>query len=595
MIASPPRIPRPYQTQCLDSVIYWEQQGFHEQLVILPTGTGKTFCASSLPEAIGMLPWQTLLFLVGTEELAFQAVEDLQEANPGLRVSLEKAEYSADVDADLIVASMQTLARSPERLAKLAALPLRVVFVDEADTWVARDPMKVLHGLRVLKGEDNRDESILLVGLTATPRRHSGEALECLFSKIAYRKSIMEMVAAGWVAEPVIYRVDTGIDLDSISVKKNSGGRDYDEKELANTVNTPRLNALVVKKYLEYGAGLPTIAFTVNIEHSEELARTFRHHGIDFEPISSNTPKAKRKELVEAHRNGDLTGLASCQALLVGFNSPRATVSLFVRPTLSGRLYTQAVGRTGRPFPAPEQRATHTGYVKRNNIIVDFVGNSQRNRLYTGSTLFGLNPQFDMEGRPVREVLAEIEELQKQNPTLDVTQFTSLEAIEASVHSVDAWKPPTIPKLAKSCSSFIWTQDRENVYRLSAPGLTVFIEHNHLGQYEVYRQQDKTEDVRQIFSEPEDSFAFADSLIPDEVVVLMKAKSRWRKEPPSENQCQHLYWKDPVIRNRFRDGQAFYRFACHQFATLGNSAFSKGNLSLRIDMLKRAKEKGATK
>jgi ATP-dependent helicase IRC3 len=589
--AAPARTPRPYQTECLDAIVRCDAEGKRDLLVVLPTGCGKTFIASSLPEAIGLAPWEQLLFLVGTEELAFQAVEDLQEANPHLVVDLEKAEFSANPDADLIVASMQTLARSPQRLAKIAALALRVVFVDECDTAVSREYMRVLKELRVLKGEDNRDPSILLIGLTATPRRHDGIALECLFSHIAYRRSILEMVAEGWVAEPVIYRVDTGLDLDAVRVKKGTGGRDFDDKELAEQINTPRVNALVVKKYLEYGAGLPAIAFTVSIDHSEELARTFRQHGIGFEAISSNTPKAKRKELVEAHRNMELTGLASCAALLVGFNSPPATVSCFVRPTLSGRLYTQAVGRTGRPYPPPEQLATHTGYFKKHNLILDFVGASSQNRLYTGSTLFGLNPQFDMGGRPVRKVLAEIQQIQERHPALDLTQYTSLDAINAAAHSVDAWTPPPIPKLAKSCSQFVWMQHGENIYRLPTPQATVYIEQNHLGQYEVRREaKGSPPDKHLRFNEPEDAFSYADSLVPDETVPLLKRNSRWRKDPPTEPQCTHLWHRDPDIKQRFHGGTEFYRWARHQFND-GNLAWSKGALSMRINVLKAARQK----
>ena len=67
----------------------------------------------------------------------------------------------------------------------------------------------------------------------------------------------------------------------------------------------------------------------------------------------------------------------------------------------------------------------------------------------------------------------------------------------------------------------------------------------------------------------------------------MLAKSRWRKEPPSEPQCDLLWHKDPIVRKSFAGGPEFYRFATHQFAH-GNVAFSKGNVSQRIEIAKRA-------
>jgi ATP-dependent helicase IRC3 len=579
---------RDYQVAALESIVRADAEGCKRGLVILPTGTGKTQIASSLPEAIGLNGWEVMAFIVAQEELAFQAMESLQRANPTLRVTLEKAEHHGDIDADIVVASIDTLSRSEGRLAAFAEIPFRVIFLDECHAAVSPKYLKVLRELRVLKGEDNVDPQRLLIGLTATPKRFDGLALERIFDKIVFRRGIREMVEQKWIADPVAYRIETGLGLDDIQMRQG----DFATGALSQKVNTPTINALIVQKYLQYGKGLPAIAFTVDIDHSECLADVFRHHGLAFEAISSNTPKARRKELVEAHRNMDILGLASCQALLTGFDSPPATVALFARPTCSSLLYTQALGRVLRPYPAPESAATHTGYVKTNAIILDFVGASSKHRLFTASTLFGLNPQFDPEGKSITRAVAAMEDLQKQNPTLDIAAYAGLDDARAAAVSVDMWKPAPIPKLAKSCSQFIWMMESEDVYRLSAPGLSVYLTLNHLGQYEVFRQADGAEpDMRMIFDDPEDGFSFADSLVPVEFVPLIRANARWRKQTPSKAQAILLWRKDPVIRKRFGSGEAFHNWACHQVEYTGNQSFSKGALSMRIDILKRAKSK----
>jgi ATP-dependent helicase IRC3 len=581
---------RPYQQEAISAVVEAEAQGCINQLIALPCGTGKTRIASHLPAAIGLMSWEVMLFLVSGEQLCFQACEDLLDSNPNLRVTLEKAEHFGDVDADLIVASIDTLATSPDRLARLAALPIRIVFVDECHGAVSPKFMGVLAALRALKGEDNRDPSILHVGLTATPRRADGIALERVYDRITYRRTVREMVKEGWTAEPIAYRVDTGIDLDGVSVRNGQDGTDFSTGQLSRTVNTPETNALVVQKYLEYGAGLSAIGFTIDISHSDDLADTFRHHDLEFEAISSNTPARFRKELVEAHKRMELLGLTSCQALLTGFDSPPATVALWVRPTCSGLLYQQGVGRVGRPYPAPEARATHTGYVKANSIIIDFVGTSSRHRLYTAATLFGLNPQFDMGGRSIIKTLEEVEAIAEQNPTLDISAYAGLADVQAAATRVDLWKPAPIPKLAKTCSQFTWVQDGEDRYRLSAPGVDVFIEQTHLGSFDVHRRLAGAEpDMRMNLAEPEDCFAFADSLVPDEVATLIRANARWRKIDPTKPQCVCLWRADPMVKNQFGSGEQFYGFARQQFDK-GNTAFSRGAISLRIDLVKKAKE-----
>jgi ATP-dependent helicase IRC3 len=579
---------RDYQTACLSEIRQADNEGCRRQLVVLPTGTGKTKIASELPEVIGLQGWSVMAFVVAQEELAWQAMAALQECNPNLRITLEKAEYQGDVDADIVVASVDTLARSEQRLAHFTQLPLRVIFLDECHAAVSPKYLKVLRELRVLKGENNCDPERLLIGLTATPKRFDGIGLERIFDKIVFRRGIREMVEAKWIAEPIAYRVNAGVDLDSVRMTQ----KDFATGELSHIMNTPRINALLVQKYLEYGAGLPAIAFSVDIKHSEDIAKTFQHHGLNFEAISSDTPKARRKELVEAHRNMEVTGLVSCQALLTGFDSPPATVALWARPTCSGLLYQQGLGRVLRPYPAPEATATHTGYVKQHAIIIDFTGASEKHRLYTASTLFGLHPQFDFEGRSISKTLKYLEDLQRASPTLDISVYAGLKDVEAAATQVDLWKPAPIPRLAKSCSQFIWTADGEDRYRLSAPGMSVHIDCNHLGQYEVYRRVDKGDpDGRLIFSEPEDAFSYADSMVPDEVVPLIRASARWRRQEPSGPQCVYLWQLDPIVHQRFSAGEAFYKFAKYQFNQHSNLAFSKGSINLRIDMCKRAKER----
>ena len=141
------------------------------------------------------------------------------------------------------------------------------------------------------------------------------------------------------------------------------------------------------------------------------------------------------------------------------------------RPTLSGLLYAQQAGRIMRPYPAPENAAWHTGYVKKNGILIDFCANTERHRLYTAATLFGLNPQFDMKGKSITKTLEHLEDLQRENPTLDIQAYAGLADVEAAATRVDLWRPAPIPKLARSCSRFIWFQVSEDTYRLSAPGM----------------------------------------------------------------------------------------------------------------------------
>jgi hypothetical protein len=83
--------------------------------------------------------------------------------------------------------------------------------------------------------------------------------------------------------------------------------------------------------------------------------------------------------------------------------------------------------------------------------------------------------------------------------------------------------------LAKLHSKFPWAQYGENSYLLSAPGVQIFIEVDRQGQYEVYKKPSDLPpgEAYGIFPDPENAFALADSMVPDEAMKSLEAKARW--------------------------------------------------------------------
>lgn len=571
---------RTYQQDCLAAVRAANMEGCSRQLITLPCGTGKTRVAAALPEAMDLQPWEQMLFLVHLDELAFQAVNTFKEINPTLRVGLEKAEYRAAPDSDIVVASIQTLARSEARLHKFDPTSIRVVYVDEAHHAVEPSFMKVLEYFGVLKGEPGEDCSRLLIGLTATARRHDAVGLERVFERIVYSRTTEDMIEEGWLAPPVAWRVHTKEDLDDVDIRMG----DFLTSKLRQVCNTPERNALVVQKYLEYGAHLPALAFTVDIQHAEDLAATFRYHGLPFEALSGKTSPGECRRIIDAHRAGDLLGITSCAKISEGFDSPIATVGLMCRPTMSGLLYQQQLGRVLRPYPAPEARATHTGYVKERAIIVDLAGNSTRHRIYNISVLFGLSPDFNMNGRPVVRTVKKLKDLQEENPTLDLAVYAGLSDVEAAVSNVDLFRPASIPKVARSVSKFSWVQISEDVYRLVVPGCSISVVVDQLGKYHVWVTENGKRELVHTTTEPEEAFVCADAHVPDESVGLVLAKARWRGLPPKDGQLELLFRVDRGLRQRFSAFSEFKRFAMKQYHS-GNKGLSRGAISSKLDRI----------
>ena len=127
------------------------------------------------------------------------------------------------------------------------------------------------------------DSNKLLVGFTATPRRHNKKrttqtgllddedliSLKSVFSHIAYKFPIRKGIKEGFLAPLHGMRVSTQTNLDSVRVVAG----DFAVDQLSTAVNSTERNALIVKTWKEKALGRPTLCFTVDIAHAEVTSR----------------------------------------------------------------------------------------------------------------------------------------------------------------------------------------------------------------------------------------------------------------------------------------------------------------------------------
>jgi len=580
---------RPYQQECVSAICNYAKGGIREQLVVLPTGCGKTRIIAELPKAIPVPPDKATLFIVQTDEQANQTFRAFRQANPELSVQIEMGDRRADTWADVVIASIQTLS-VPGRREKFEPDRFGLIVPDEAHHSVSRTTLDALRYFRALKGEENRNPNVLLVGATATPSRSDCRGLEKVFSKIVYHRSIRQMIEQGYLADVVVYRIVTTADISQVSV--HSG--DFAKKQLEIAVNTPQRNQIIAEKYLELGRGLPFLAFTVDVQHAHDLSDVFQRYGVHCVPLSGKTPLSERRRIIEEYQAGKIQGLASCAVLREGFDAPIATVGLMAAPTQSSLVYTQEVGRLLRPYPPPELR-NNTGhsYVKESAIILDFCDFRGDRRVFNAATLFGLNADFDLKGQRARRVVEEIEKLELRYPSLDLRSAASLEDAEVLVERKDPFSTSGVTKVSTRLSRFAWLMQTEDTYRLAAgSGLVLWIEVDQLGQAKVYRREAPAYGRALVgeFEEIEEAFAYADSLVPVDRIGITLRTAYWRRQPPTENQCQLLWKLDPGIRQNYRTATEFYQFCLKKYHWSRKRECNRGALSERIDAIRSKRE-----
>src|SRR5208337_3984486 len=442
---------RPYQQDALDAISTEYDKGTHRQLLVMATGTGKTICFSKIPELFKTrLPGQTLI-LAHTEELVEQNRKKIQEANPNLKVGKEMAgDYADETNDDIISASVQTLGRlNSSRALRFNWSGIDKLIVDEAHHSVSDAYSRVFDYAGVL--HSNADK--LLLGVTATSQRPDGRALSDVFEKIPFVYSIRQAITDKWLVPIRGFRVTTETDLSGV---EQSHG-DYVLSQLSKAVDTPVRNRHIVAEWKKLAPTRKTVCFTTNIDHARHLCESFCDEGVKAEYVYGEDPD--RAEKLKRHQNGETQVLCNCSVLTEGYDDPDISCIVLCRPTASGVLYVQMVGRGTRLSPATD---------KQNLIVIDVVDASIGHSLMTLPTLMGLQNILDLKGRDMVEVAEEIEALQEEHPSIDWTTLKDVDELKTLVQQIDMFEI-RFPKEVEENSELIWFRAVDGGYKMLVP------------------------------------------------------------------------------------------------------------------------------
>ncbi|HYE30256.1 MAG TPA: DEAD/DEAH box helicase family protein, partial [Methylomirabilota bacterium] len=249
---------RPYQEQIL-AAVQSGYEAYQKQLVVCPTGGGKTIIFSHLAQA--MLPRRTLI-LAHRDELLDQAIEKLHRAT-GVFAQKEKADFKASLSAPVVVASIQSM--QGKRLAKWPQDHFGLVVVDEAHHVMAASYRNVLRHF---------DAHAKVVGVTATPDRADRINLGRYFQRVAAEVSLYDLIHQGYLSRISVKAVPLQIDISKVSQKAG----DYSETELAEAL-APYLRQ-IAQAIREEATFRKTLVFLPLIATSKAFAEICREEGI---------------------------------------------------------------------------------------------------------------------------------------------------------------------------------------------------------------------------------------------------------------------------------------------------------------------------
>lgn len=509
---------RPYQEKCLAVSLERYRAGCNRQLAVLATGLGKTAISASLRSHHGFT--RRTMFLVHMEQLAMQAAEAMVRWNPGLMVGVEMASRRATPMDTFVVASVPTLGRKgSDRIQRFRPEDFDCIIQDEAHIGVSDSFKRVYDHFGLLEPNPNGP---LFLGITATPNRADGQGLRELFDEIVFDMDIRAGIADQWLCDLRAMRIKTRTSLDGVHTRAG----DFAQDELANEVNTPERNGLIVKEWYKHAYGRRTLAFTVDVQHALDLAAAFKAHGVQAEAVWGEDPE--KQEKIRRFKAGEIELLANCAVLGIGFDCPEVACIVSAAPTKSFVRYAQQVGRGTRIAPG-----------KPDCLILDVVDNASRHSLCNVSTLLGLPKELDMAGEKFSKVREKLDRVAQEFPAANVQDIQNLSQIDTLAENLQLFTQPFPPEIER-LTELAWRKQGDG-YSLSVDRKRISITQDLLGEWHIHGEVGelplniKAQNLAGAFNAADRSILLA---MGGKAKSLLGRESRWRDAAPSDKQIQ---------------------------------------------------------
>lgn len=438
---------RPYQTEAVEAVLK-EWEDVTSTLIVEPTGTGKTTIFTDIIERVQP---SRCLILAHREELIFQAKARIEDQTY-LECQIEMAEFNANIHqlfrSPVVAATVQTMISGigeRRRMHRFDPHDFGHLIIDEGHHSTARSYRKIIDYF-------SQNQSLKVLGCTATPDRADEEALGQIFNTVAHVYEILDAIHDGWLV-PIDQQMVEIEDLDFSTVRTTAG--DLNTADLAQIMESEKTLQGMCGAAMEIIGDRRAIVFTSSVRHAEMACEILNRYRSDCAGwICGRTQKDERRDTMDDFRKGTLQILCNVGCITEGVDVPAAEVVIMGRPTKSRSLYAQMAGRILRPLPGlvdelqspAERRGAIADSSKPSALIVDFVGNSGRHKLITSADILGGNVSeqaMELAIRKARESGKPV----RMDEELDEAEAELRRAEEARRHMMEARKARLVAKV----------------------------------------------------------------------------------------------------------------------------------------------------
>lgn len=340
---------RPYQLQAVEGLREGVRTGISRQILVAPTGAGKTVIASHLLRQADQ-KGKYALFLVDRVALVKQTSGTMDDYGipHGIVQGINERWHPYE---NVQVCSIQTLARR--------SLPRRpeLIIYDEAHCQYKATLDFIA---------DHPDATA--IGLTATPFTAGMGAHWGGMVNVTTTRALIE---EKFLVEPKIYVAKSPDDKE---FSLSGFGEFTDESASAAGI---RIVGDVVQEWIgktfeHFGGPAKTIVFSPTVEHGRELCAAFSAAGYNFQQISylDRSEEERSAKIAEFRRPDSIIhGLVSCGVLTKGFDVADVRIGISCKPyrkSLSSHI--QEIGRVMRPIEGEDKVCLwldHSGNIER--------------------------------------------------------------------------------------------------------------------------------------------------------------------------------------------------------------------------------------
>lgn len=328
--------PYPFQERLLERIELARQQGQHSNRLVSATGTGKTVMAAVYYARLSTPTKRPrLLFVAHREEILAQShatfVHALRDGSFGeMWVGGRRP-----TEFEHVFASIQSL--NAHGIEKIDPTHFDVVIIDEFHHAAAKTYERLLNHLRPKE----------LLGLTATPERSDGlHLLQWFGGRISAELRLWDAIDQHRLTPFAYYGIADELDLREIPWRRGTG---YDVEGLTNLITSTDAWARKVLAEFARHVGdvsqVRVLGFCVSVAHARYMARIFNQHGVASIVVWADTPDAERKQALADLATGRVNVLFSVDLFNEGVDVPTVDTLLMLRPTDSGLLFLQQLGR----------------------------------------------------------------------------------------------------------------------------------------------------------------------------------------------------------------------------------------------------------